>query len=46
MQKTEIISCILTDHNGIKLEAKTKKKTENIQTGSMLAYGFGQPEWP
>jgi exonuclease III len=30
-KKIEIIPCILSDHNAIKLELKTKVKTKNLQ---------------
>jgi hypothetical protein len=31
-KKFEIISCILSDHNAIKLELKNKRTAENTQT--------------
>jgi endonuclease/exonuclease/phosphatase family metal-dependent hydrolase len=31
-KKIEIIPCILSDHNALKLELKTKTTAENIQT--------------
>jgi endonuclease/exonuclease/phosphatase family metal-dependent hydrolase len=31
-KKIEIIPCILSDHNAIKLELTTKVKTKNMQT--------------
>jgi hypothetical protein len=31
-QKIEIIPCILSDHNGLKLELNNKTTAENMQT--------------